>query len=90
MKILGDLFLDLCDPNCSVLTKDILFIAFECGLLCFFESLAGCCQHVARTVTRAGGHKSSDGAAVGTTEGRGSGWLCKIISLKGKCVCVRL
>lgn len=45
------------------------------------------CQHVACTVTRAGGHKSSDGSAVGITEGRGSEWLSKVISLKEKCVC---
>ena len=50
----------------------------------FFESLAA--QHVARSATRAGGHRNSDGTAVGTTDSRGSGWLCKVISLKGKCV----
>ena len=56
------------------------------------SNLAGCCRHVARSATRARGHKSSVGAAVGTTESRGSGWLSKLISLKGKrarvCVCV--
>lgn len=81
-----------CDPDSSgvllllLKTASLLLLSVDC-CLSLSHWLAAVNMWLVQS-PEPEGTKSSDGTAVGTTVGRGGGWLCKVISLIGKCVCV--